>query len=129
MIILGSQAHADPIEYLYTLLGCALGYHYKAFQWLNLVCSAPTKVSPKVSVQITKGPLLHHVVLRRVHSFTHSFPTRRICRESTLPAPSIGTPNKPLPHNMPDRTHVGSWLHYFHWWSLHESVLRFGYDE
>jgi hypothetical protein len=40
VIILGSQAPVDPMEYLDTLLGCALGYHYKAFQWLNLVCSA-----------------------------------------------------------------------------------------
>jgi hypothetical protein len=93
MIILGSQAPVDPTEYLYTLPGCALGYQYKAFQWLNLVCNAPTKVSPEVSVQITKAPLLHRVVLRRVHSFTHTFPTGRICRESTLPGPSIGMPN------------------------------------
>jgi hypothetical protein len=89
------------MKYLYTLPGCVLGYHYKVFQWLNLV-------------QITKGPLLHHVVLRRVHTFTHSFPTRRICRESTLSAPLIGMPNYPLPHTIPGRTHVGSWLHYFH---------------
>jgi hypothetical protein len=93
MIILGSQALVDLIEYLYTLLGCALGYHYKAFQWLNLVCSAPAEVSPEVSVQTTKGPLLHHAVLKRVHSFTHSFPTRCIYRESTLPAPPIDMPN------------------------------------
>jgi hypothetical protein len=50
MIILGSQAPVDPTEYLYTLLGCTLGYHYKAFQWLNLVCSVPTEVSPEVSI-------------------------------------------------------------------------------
>jgi hypothetical protein len=50
MIILGSQAPVDPTEYLYTLLGCALGYHYKAFQRLNLVCSAPAEVSPEVPV-------------------------------------------------------------------------------
>jgi hypothetical protein len=50
MIILGSQALIDPMEYFYTLLGCALGYHYKAFQWLNLVCSAPIEVSLEVSV-------------------------------------------------------------------------------
>jgi hypothetical protein len=71
-----------PLEYHYTLLGCALGYHYKAFQWLNLVCSTPAEVSPEVSVQITKAPLLHRVVLRRVHSSTHSFPTRWILRAS-----------------------------------------------
>jgi hypothetical protein len=92
MIILGSQASVDPTEYLYTLPGCALGHHY-AFQWLNLVCSAPAEVSPEVSVQTTKGPLLHRVVLRRVHSLTHSFTTRWIRRESTLLAPPIGTPN------------------------------------
>jgi hypothetical protein len=49
-MIPGSQAPVDPMEYLYTFLGCALGYHYKAFQWLNLVCNAPTEVSPEVSV-------------------------------------------------------------------------------
>jgi hypothetical protein len=45
MIILGNQAPVDPMEYLYTLLGCVLEYHNKAFQWLNLVCSAHTEVS------------------------------------------------------------------------------------
>jgi hypothetical protein len=64
MIILGSQAPVDPMDYLYTLLGCALGHHYKTFQWLNLVCRAPVEVSPKVSVQTTKGPLLRRVVLK-----------------------------------------------------------------
>jgi hypothetical protein len=93
MIILGSQAPIDPMEYLYTLSGCALGYHYNVFQWLNLVFHAPTEVSPKVSVQTTKGPFLRHVVIKRVHSFTHSFQTRQIHRESTLLAPPIGTPN------------------------------------
>jgi hypothetical protein len=129
MIILSSQASIDPMEYLYILSGCALGYHYNTFQCLNLVCSTPIEVSPEVSVQTTKGPLLCHVVLMRVHSFTNSFPTRRIHRESTLPAPPIGMPNKPLPHTKPSHTHIGSWLHYSHWWSLHKSVLRFGHDD
>jgi hypothetical protein len=93
VIILGSQAPVDPMEYLYTLPGCVLGYHYKSFQWLNLVCRAPAEVSPEVSVQTTKGSILRRVVLRRVHSFTHLFPTRRIHRESTLPAPLVGMPN------------------------------------
>jgi hypothetical protein len=34
MIILSSHAPVDPMEYLYTLLGRALGYHYKAFNGL-----------------------------------------------------------------------------------------------
>jgi hypothetical protein len=93
VIILGSQAPIDLIEYFYTLPGCALGRHYKDFLWLSLVCSSPTEVSPEVSVQTTKAPLLRHVVLRRVHFFTHSFPTRWIHRESTLPAPPIGMRN------------------------------------
>jgi hypothetical protein len=50
MIILGSQAPTDPTEYLDTLPGCALRYHYKAFQWVHLVCSAPAEVSPEVLV-------------------------------------------------------------------------------
>jgi hypothetical protein len=45
-------------EYPYTLPGCALGHHYKVVQWFSLVCSVPAKVSPEVSVQITKGPPL-----------------------------------------------------------------------
>jgi hypothetical protein len=53
----------------------------------------PDEVSPEVSVQITKDPLLRRVVLRRVYSFTHSFPTRRIRREFTLPIPLIGMSN------------------------------------
>jgi hypothetical protein len=129
MIILGSQVPIDPFEYLYTLPWCALGHHYNAFQWLPLVCSIPIEDSPEVSVRITKGPVFLCIVFRRGHSFTHSFPTRWIHRESTLPAPSIGMPNKPLPHTTPGHTHVGSWLHYFHGSSLHESVLRFGHDD
>jgi hypothetical protein len=50
MIILDSEAPIDLMEYLYPLPGCVLGYHYKAFQCLNLVCSAPVEVSPEVSV-------------------------------------------------------------------------------
>jgi hypothetical protein len=46
------------MEYLYTLPGCVLGYHYKAFQWLNLVCSAPAEVSLEVLVQNHQGPPL-----------------------------------------------------------------------
>jgi hypothetical protein len=55
-IILGIKAPVDPTEYLYTLLWCALGYHYKAFQYLLLVCSAPGEVSPEVLVQNHQGP-------------------------------------------------------------------------
>jgi hypothetical protein len=105
-----------------------LGHHYKVVQWFSLVCSIPTEVSPEVSVQITKGPLLRRVVLRTVHSLTHSFPARRIPRESTQSAPPIGTPNWVLPHTTPGHTHIGSWLYYFHGWSLHEPIHRFGYD-
>jgi hypothetical protein len=82
MIILHRQAPVDPTEYLYTLPGCALGYHYKAFQRLNLIYNALTEVSPEVLALITKGPLLCCVVFRRVHSFIHSFPTRWIPRAS-----------------------------------------------
>jgi hypothetical protein len=35
-------------KYPYTLLGCALGHHYKAVQWFSLVCSVPAEVSPEV---------------------------------------------------------------------------------
>jgi hypothetical protein len=107
---------------------CVLGHHYKVVQWFSLVCSIPTEVSPEVSVHITKGPLLRRVVLKRVHSLTHSFSTRRIPRESTQSAPPIGMPNKVLPHTTSGHTHIGSWLYYFYGWLLHELVLRFGYD-
>jgi hypothetical protein len=43
MIILGSQVPVDPMEYLYTLPGCALGHHYKAFKWLPLIWPYPLK--------------------------------------------------------------------------------------
>jgi hypothetical protein len=33
-----------------------------------------------------------------------------------------------LPYTGPGCTHIVSWLHYFHGWSLVEPVLRFGYD-
>jgi hypothetical protein len=56
VIILGSQAPVDPMEYLYKIIGCELGHHYKAFQWLNLGCRAPAEVSLEVSVQTTKCP-------------------------------------------------------------------------
>jgi hypothetical protein len=107
-IILRSQASVDLMEYLYTLSGHALGHHYKIFQWFLLVCSRPTEVSPEVLIQNHQGPLLRHVVLRRVHSFTHSFPTRQICRESTPPAAPTGRPNYPLPHTTLGHTHIGS---------------------
>jgi hypothetical protein len=107
---------------------CAIGHHYKVVQWFSLVCSVPAEVSLEVSVQITKGLLLRHVVLGRVHSLTHSFPTRRIPRESTQSAPPNGMPNEVLPHTTPGRTHIGSWSYYFLGWSLHEPVLRFGHD-
>jgi hypothetical protein len=74
-------------------MGCVLGHHYKVVQWFSLACSIPAEVSPEVLVQITNGPLLRHVVLRRVHYITHSFPTRRIPRESTQSAQPIVTPN------------------------------------
>jgi hypothetical protein len=39
------------MEYISTLPGCAVGYHYKAFQWLNPFCIALAEVSPEVSVE------------------------------------------------------------------------------
>jgi hypothetical protein len=68
MIILGWPNTRCTGEYPYTLPGCALGHHYKVVQWFSLVCSVPAEVSPEMSVQITKGPLLRHVVLGRVHT-------------------------------------------------------------
>jgi hypothetical protein len=38
-IILCSQAPIDSMECFYTILVCALGYHYKAFQYLLLICT------------------------------------------------------------------------------------------
>jgi hypothetical protein len=37
-------------------------------------------------------PLLRYVVLRKVHSFTHSFPTKWIPRASTQSAPPVSKP-------------------------------------
>jgi hypothetical protein len=118
----------SPFCQIYTSFGVWPRDHYKVVQLFSLVCSIPAEVSPEVSVQITKGPLLRRVVLRRVHSLTHSFPTRRILREPTQSAPPIDMPNSVLPYTTPCRTHIGSWLYCFHGWSLHEPVLRFGYN-
>jgi hypothetical protein len=86
-----SDTHCTD-EYPYTLLGCTLGHHYKVVEWFALACSIPVEVSLEVSVQITKGPILHCVVLRTIHSFTHSFPTRWIPRVCTQSAAPVDTP-------------------------------------
>jgi hypothetical protein len=91
--------------------------------------TVPAEVSLEVLVQITMGPPLTPCGFRRVHSSTQSFLTRRIRRESALPAPPISTPNYFLPHTMPGCTRIGSWLYHFHGWSLHELILRFGHDD
>jgi hypothetical protein len=68
-------------------LGCQCNWRTchsrRGIQWFSLACSVLAEVSLEVSVQITKSPLFCHVVLRRVQSFTHSFPTRQIPRDST----------------------------------------------
>jgi hypothetical protein len=100
---------------------CALGHHYKVVQWSPLVCSVPAEVAPEVSVQITKGP-----------SCAVWF-----SRESTpLPTHSQSGGSQKSPLNVHHRLvrqtrfyHIGSWLYCFHGWSLHEPVLRFGYDD
>jgi hypothetical protein len=52
-----------------------LGHHYKVVQWFSLVCRVPAELSPEVSVQITKGPLLHHWFTRESTPLpTHSQP-------------------------------------------------------
>jgi hypothetical protein len=56
VIILDSQAPVDLTEYLYTLLGCEVGHHYMAFQWLNLVCSVPAEVSMEVQSRSPRAP-------------------------------------------------------------------------
>jgi hypothetical protein len=88
----------------------------------------PLRFHRRCQSRSPRAPLLCCVVLRRVHSLTHSFPTRRIPRESTQSAPPIDTPNYVLPHTTPGRTHIGSLLYYFLGWSLNKPVLRFGYD-
>jgi hypothetical protein len=103
-------------------------HHYKAVQWFHLACSVPAEVSPDVSVQITKGPPLvscgsHESLLlyplipnqtdpKRVHSIRttdwHAKPGSTIYYTWSYP--------------------YKIWLYYFYGWSLHEWVLRFGYD-
>jgi hypothetical protein len=129
VIVLESQTPIDPTEYLYTLLGSMLGYHYKDFHWLNLVCSVPAEVSPEVSVQTTKGPPLAPCGSQECPLPYPLIPNHTNPMSLIKSAPPVGMPNYPLPHTMSSRTHVGSWLHYFHGGSLHESILRFGYDD
>jgi hypothetical protein len=109
----------------YTLPRCVLGNHYKTVQWLYLACNIPTEVSLLVwASHPPRSPLLC-LMGSSCHSFTEhpsgsaitAFPHHRlVCQDWTLP------------HTMPGRTHIGSWLYYFHEWSLHEPVFRFGYD-
>jgi hypothetical protein len=129
MIILGSQTFVDLIEHLYTLPGCALGYHYKAFQWLLPICSAPTEVSLVVSVQNHQGPplapcgsqespLLYPLIPNQVDPWrVHS--TRSTRWYTKLASTTYYT--RSYPYRL--------MLHYFHGWSLHEPVLRFGHDD
>jgi hypothetical protein len=53
------------------------------------------------------------VVFRRVHSFTHSFPTQRIPRALLNPHHRLVRQDYIALHNMPGRTHIGSWLYFF----------------
>jgi hypothetical protein len=73
-IILGSRIPIARMEYPYTLLRCALGNHYKAFQWFPLACNIPTEVSPPVwTSHPPRSPLL--CLMGSSHrSFSHTFP-------------------------------------------------------
>jgi hypothetical protein len=106
-----------------------LGHHYKDVQWFPLACNLPAEVSSEVLVQNTMGPLFRCVVLRRVHSFTHSFPAKRIPRESTQSTTPIGTPRLDSTTYCARSYPYRLMLYYFQGWSLHEPVIRFGYDD
>jgi hypothetical protein len=59
MIILGSRIPIVRMEYPYTLPRCALGNHYKAFQWFPLAYNIPSKVSlPVWASHPPRSPLL-----------------------------------------------------------------------
>jgi hypothetical protein len=58
-IILDSRIPVVQTEYPYTLLRCALGNHYKAFQLFPLPCNVPTGVSlPVWASHPPRSPLL-----------------------------------------------------------------------
>jgi hypothetical protein len=112
--------------------------HYKTFQWFWLPRNVHTEVSPPVwASQPTRNPLLCLMGFGH-RSFTHTFP--RFNQRSFTEHPSsfaiTASPHiwfvredQPLPHTMPGHSHIGSRLYCFHGWSLHEPILRFGYDK
>jgi hypothetical protein len=79
----------------------------RLFQWLNLVCSALAEVIPEVSVQNHQGPPLASCGFQESPLHYPLVPIQADRRESTLPAPLIGTPNMSLPHTTQGRTHIG----------------------
>jgi hypothetical protein len=124
-------------EHPYTFPRCVLGNHYKTAQWFYLTCNVPTEVSlPLWASHPPRSPLLcligsschrcTHTTLRFNH---HSF-TEHPSGSSIAASPhnQLVHKDKTLPHTMPDRTLIGSWLYYFHGWSLHEPLIWFGYD-
>jgi hypothetical protein len=74
MIIIGSRIPIVQMEYPYTLLRCALGNHYRAFQLFHLACNGPIEASPPVwASNPTRSPLL--CLMDSIHrSFTHTIP-------------------------------------------------------
>jgi hypothetical protein len=69
-------------------------------------------------------PLPHHPTVQP------SQPHRASLRFAIAASPHSGLvrQDETQPHTTPGHTRVGSWLYCFHGWSLHETVLRFGYD-
>jgi hypothetical protein len=85
-IILGSRIPIVQMEYPYTLLRCALGNHYKTFQWFPQACNVPSEVSPPLwASHPTRSPLLC-LMDSTHHSFTHTFP--RLSHRSFTEHPS-----------------------------------------
>jgi hypothetical protein len=124
-------------EHPYTLLRCVLGNHYEIVQWLYLDCNVPTEVSPPVLASHPPRIPLLCLMGSSCHSCTQTTPRFNLRSFTEYPSGSAiaASPHHrlvrqdwTLPHTMPSRTHIGSWLYYFHGRSLHEPVLRFRYD-
>jgi hypothetical protein len=125
------------IKHIHTSYGVRPGDHYKTFQWFHLACNVPTEVSPPVwALHPPKSPLLC-----LMGSAVATLPTPShgsaiivspnipaVCHHS-FPTQPVGTPRlASTTYYSRSYPYMLSWLYYFHGWSLHESVLRFGCD-
>jgi hypothetical protein len=126
-----------PMSTLTHFRGVCYKNHYKAVQWSHPACNIPTEVSPPVwASHPPRSPLLclmgssHHSCTHTIPRFSHRSFTEQPSGSAITAFPHswLVCQDLTLPHTVPSHTHIGSWLHCFHVWSLHELDLRFGCD-